>query len=227
MNVAAVRRSTGIPLTVTVSRVPDDVPARFLLPPPARRAERQPMTVCLAFDLSGSMSGQPLREAQKAAHAFVSQVDLTTTAVGIIAFSDRVIPTLVPKRNAVAIGKAIDSLAIGETGGGNAGHPFDQLLAMLRGRTGRRYGVVLADGIWENQPLAIQRARRCHEAGIEIIAIGFGGADRAFLAQMASATENSFFTEMNELTEVFSTIARELTEGTGLTAGRGRGVQGR
>jgi molecular chaperone DnaK (HSP70) len=222
VNVAATRRSTGAPLTVTVGELPDDVPDRFMLPP-ARRSARGPMTVYLAFDLSGSMSGRPLQEAQKAAREFVSQVDLTTTAVGLIAFSDSVLVELKASQNATDIGRAIDGLFIGRTGGGNAGHPFDHLLSMLKDRTGGRYGVVLADGVWDRQPHAVDRARRCHQEGIEIIAIGFGGADRRFLDQIASSTENAFFTSMNDLTTTFSTIARELTEGT---AGTGKGKRG-
>ena len=229
VNVTAARRSTGSRLTVTVDRLPDDVPDRFLQPP-ARQAARGPMTVYLAFDLSGSMTGPPLQEAQKAAHAFVSQVDITTTAFGLIAFSDSVHVELRASHDAREIGKAINGLYIGRTGGGNAGHPFEDLHSILKDRKGGKFGVVLANGVWERQEHAVQRARRCHEDGIEIIAIGFGGADRAFLNRIASSTENAFFTSMNDLTATFSTIARELTESTvdaGGSGGRRRGLRGR
>lgn len=188
------------------------------------------MTVYLAFDLSGSMTGPPLQEAQKAAHAFVSQVDITTTAFGLIAFSDSVHVELRASHDAREIGKAINGLYIGRTGGGNAGHPFEDLHSILKDRKGGKFGVVLANGVWERQEHAVQRARRCHEDGIEIIAIGFGGADRAFLNRIASSTENAFFTSMNDLTATFSTIARELTESTvdaGGSGGRRRGLRGR
>ena len=188
------------------------------------------MTVYLAFDLSGSMSGRPLQEAQKAAHAFVSQVDLTTTAVGLIAFSNSVHVELRASHNAREIDKAINGLYIGRTGGGNAGHPFDDLHSVLNGRQGGKFGVVLANGVWARQDHAVQRAKRCHGDGIEIIAIGFGGADRAFLNRIASSTENAFFTSMNDLASTFSTIARELTESTaggGGSGGRRRGLRGR
>lgn len=45
-----------------------------------------------------------------------------------------------------------------------------------------------------------------------MIAVGFGGADRAFLNQIASSSEQSFFTDMNKLAEAFGTIAQDLTE---------------
>jgi molecular chaperone DnaK len=78
---------------------------------------------------------------------------------------------------------------------------------------GRRFAVVLADGVWEDQQGAIRRARRCHEHGIDIAAIGFGGADKAFLDAIASSEATSIFTDLGNLSSTFGTIARELTRG--------------
>lgn len=214
VSVTAVERSTGLRLKVDVGELPDDVPGRFLRSP-VTRAPRGPTTVYLAFDLSVSMSGRPLEEAQRAAAAFVGQVDLTTTAIGLIAFSDTVAVELLGSQNATEIGKAIDGLRVGRTGRGNAADPFDEIQSLLDAREGRRVGLVLADGIWQDQPLAARRARQCHDRGIDIIAIGFGHADRRFLGQIASCTENAFFTSLSRLTESFTTIARELTESAG------------
>jgi molecular chaperone DnaK len=179
------------------------------------------MTVYLAFDLSGSMSGRPLAQAQNAAEAFVSQIDLTTTSVGLIAFSDSVRVELEASQNATVILLAIRQLRIGRTGFGNRGHPFDDLYRLLDGRDGGRYAIVLADGVWQQQPHVVTRAERCHKDGIEVVAIGFGSADRQFLDEIASSTEQAFFTDLTNLTEAFSTIARELTETGGLPS---RGV---
>jgi hypothetical protein len=118
-------------------------------------------------------------------------------------------------QNGRDIGRAIHSLAIGRTGYGNLGHPFDEIYSRLEQAPGIRYAIVLADGVWVRQDIAIRQAKRCHEAGIEIIAIGFGGADRDFLAKIASSSEQSFFTDMGRLAETFSTIAQELTESGG------------
>jgi glycerophosphoryl diester phosphodiesterase len=158
------------------------------------------------------MSGRPLREAKRAAEGFVSQCDLSNTSIGLISFSDAVHVDLVATQNGKAIYEAVRQLSIGRTGYANAGHPFDVIYQRLNKIAGLRYAVVLADGVWSHQHYAIQRAQRCHQASMEIIAIGFGGADRYFLQQIASSTEQSFFTDMNRLTEMFSTIAQELTE---------------
>jgi len=214
VSVSAVERSTGTRLKVLAEDLPDDVPSRFLRAPEIR-APRGLTTVYLAFDLSRSMEGQPLAEARKAATAFVGQIDLTTTAVGLITFSDTVAVELLESQNATDIGRVIDGMSIGRTGEGNAADPFEDIRGLLERREGRRVGLVLADGIWHDQLLAAQRARLCHERGIDIIAIGFGHADRRFLDQIASCSENAFFTSMHGLAETFTTIARELTESTG------------
>ena len=77
------------------------------------------------------------------------------------------------------------------------------------------YTIVLADGRWSHQNEAITRAKHCHEEGIEIIVVGFGSADRKFLNQIASSSEQSFFTDLDQLVQTFSTIAQELTESGG------------
>jgi molecular chaperone DnaK len=212
VGVTATERATATALRVDVGSLPEDVPQRFL-EPPVRAVVREPMTVYLAFDLSGSMYGDPLAEAKRAALTFLSQLDLTTTAVGLIAFSDRVHTDLKACSNAKKIERAIGDLQVGSTGGGNAGHPFDELHDLLGGATGRRFGVVLADGVWSRQDLAVRQAKRCHGAGIDIIAVGFGGADHRFLKQIASSDEQALFTGLGQLSQVFGTIAREITEG--------------
>jgi molecular chaperone DnaK len=225
VHVSAVDRKTTRPLLVTIDAVPPDVPDRFLVPP-ADLIRREHATVYLAFDLSGSMAGIPLAESKRAAQAFVDQCDLSRTSVGLIGFSDRVRVRQRATQNAKEIGSAIQRLSAGETGYGNAAHPFGQLHHLMGDAPGARYAVVLADGRWSNQDLAVEQARKCHAAGIETIAIGFGTADRGFLERIASSSEQSLFTDLNRLTEAFSTIARELTEGTsGRIGGRTRQFQ--
>jgi molecular chaperone DnaK (HSP70)/uncharacterized protein YegL len=213
VNVMAVERSTKRPLTLKIEPLPNDVPDRFALPP-VMEVAREFLTVYLAFDLSGSMSGEPLDQAKKAAYAFLTQCDLSNASIGLISFSDSVCVETTASQNAKQISKAVDGLSIGKTGFGNDTHPFDAIFQALHKVSGRRYALVLADGVWNDQPLAISRAKRCHQEGIEIVGIGFGGADENFLRQISSSSENSVFTDMNQLSATFSTIAQELTEGS-------------
>lgn len=212
VKIAAIERSSGKHLKLSIEPLPEDIPYRFTQPP-VNESIREPLTVYLAFDLSGSMSGEPLKEAQKAAHAFLAQCDLSNTAIGLISFSDSVYVDAPASQNAKQISKAIDELHIGRTGYGNAGHPFDEIYGRLRNVQGIRYALVLADGVWSDQHIAIASAKKCHQEEIQIIGIGFGGADKAFLKAISSSDENSFFTNARALSETFSSIAQELTEG--------------
>ena len=214
VHVSAVEQATGRPLTLAVHPLPPDVPTRFLQRPIDVKVQ-EPLHVYLAFDVSGSMSGKPIAEAKKAAEKFVSQCDLETTSVGLIAFSDLVNVDQSATHDRKAISNAINRLSSGSTGHGNSTDPFDTIYSLFANASGLRYAIVLADGVWSHQENAVVRAKRCHEAGIEVIAIGFGGADKQFLNRIASSSEQSFFTDMSKLTETFSTIAQELSESSG------------
>lgn len=198
-------------LRITVEDLPNDVSNRFLVSPELLQASEH-VTVYLAFDLSGSMSGDPLEEAKKAALGFLRNSDLSHCSIGIIAFGDSVRTKLTASQNARAIEKAIDALDVGETGYGNDTDPFEEVLSLLNGVDGRRFAIALADGVWYNQDEAIERARTCHSSDIEVIAIGFGSADSDFLREIASSDESSFLTSMSGLVETFSTIAQVITE---------------
>lgn len=63
----------------------------------------------MAFDLSGSMSGEPLEEAKKAAERFVRECDVTNTYIGIIEFSDTTLTTTHASQNAKKITHGIDN----------------------------------------------------------------------------------------------------------------------
>jgi uncharacterized protein YegL len=220
VKVSAIERSTRQPLALTIEPLPDDVPYRFTLTPVVEAAPEH-LTVYLAFDLSGSMEDRPLAEAQKAAHAFVSECDLSSTSIGLISFSDTVRVETLASQNAKEIAKAINGLQIGRTGYGNEADPFDTIFRLLDKTVGLRYALVLADGVWENQSRAIARAKKCHASGIEIVGIGFGGADQKFIRQISSRDETSFFTDLHGLAEKFSTIAQELTEGGSISVRSG------
>jgi len=207
-------RGSSQPLRMTVEKLPADVPARFLRPP-EQPPEPQHVTAYLAFDLSGSMSGQPLEEARRAARGFLEHSDLSHCSIGIIAFADTVKVALDACQNARRIEQAIAALSIGETGFGNGTDPFEDARARLKKVKGPRFIITLADGVWSGQEEAIRQAKICHSDGIDIIAVGFGSADRTFLRQIASSDDASFFTSLGGLTETFSSIAQVLTETAG------------
>ncbi|MEN8217149.1 MAG: VWA domain-containing protein [Pseudomonadota bacterium] len=221
VQVDAKARNNKQKLKIKIEKLPSDVPQRFMKPPELQVEEPEHVTAYLAFDLSGSMSGMPLDEAKKAALGFLKNSDLSHCSIGIIAFSDRVKTKLKASQNARKIENAINDLTMGETGYGNDTHPFDEINSLMTGLDGRRFGIVLADGVWSNQKRAVERAKQCHSNEIDIIAIGFGGADKKFLKAIASSDEDSFYTSMDGLVETFSTIAQVLAETGGVKRGLG------
>lgn len=218
VQVSAVEQASRKPLSLTVYPVPSDVPGRFR-GRPIDMQEREPLAIYLAFDVSGSMymntpDGTPLDQAKRAAEKFVSECDLNATSIGLIAFSDRVHIEQTATSNRAEILSALSRLPSVNTGVGNYTDPFDEILRSLTNAPGIRYAIVLADGVWAYQDEAIRKAKRCHEDEIEIIAIGFGQANQGFLRRIASSSEQSFFIDISQLSETFSTIAQELS-GTG------------
>lgn len=218
VHISAVEQASRKALTMTKYPVPADVPARFLTPPTDHdtAGNSEPLSVYLAFDVSGSMCGAPIAEAQKAAQQFVAQCDLNNTSIGLISFSDWVRVDRHATHSEADIAAAIDNLSCCSTGIGNSSDPFDEIYRLYSNVSGLRYAVVLADGVWNDQEGAVDRAKRCHQIGIEVIAIGFGHADQKFLQRIASSSEQSFFTDMSQLVHTFSTIAQEISEAVSL-----------
>ena len=179
--------------------------------------------VMLAIDLSGSMSGEPTRKAMKAMDDFVKQMDSDYTRIGIIAFADTTKVVLRPTDDFKSVHNTIAGLERVDVGICNDAEPFTSAYEMLNGRFGKneseiKYVVVLTDGCWSNTSTAINAAKKCHKAGIEVMALGFGSADYAFLKKIASTDEFASVTDLSNLGGSFSKIAQAIGEGsTGLS----------
>lgn len=211
INVCGKQRSNNQELPLRIEPVPEDL-GWLDLPPQEEELLPTHVSVLIAIDLSGSMSGEPLRKSQNAAKDFIRQLDLSNTSIGLMVFSDRVSMAQDLCQDAKALFHGIESWSIGSVGYGNSGQPFTTALQVLAHREDPRYFVILTDGVWSFQDMAIKEADKCKLAGIEIIAIGFDGADRQFLKQIATADENAMYTNLNNLTASFSRIAQVLTE---------------
>ena len=101
----------------------------------------------------------------------------------------------------------------------NSAHPFNDSLLLLKDQDDPKFIIVLTDGMWSYQEKAIHCAKKCAEDGIEVIAIGFGSADKKFLQDIATSDENALFTNLEGLVTSFSKIAQVLTETSGNFSG--------
>ncbi len=216
VSVSALQRETKMNLPLTIEPVPADISWLSQSPQDIQEIITPHLSILIAVDLSGSMSGNPLQQAQAAAKKFVTQIDLSHASLGLIAFADKVQVTQNLCQNARDLNKGIERwsslMDSGDVGWGNDTDPFSQSLKILEKQEDPRFIIVLTDGVWSYQDIAIQRAKACHQEDIEIIAVGFGGADRQFLKAIATSDESALFTDLSQLTVSFSKIAQVLTE---------------
>jgi len=208
VGVSAVLRSTGEVLVVEKEALPEDM-TWVTRPPVAGQSLRQ-RHVCIAIDLSGSMRGKPLADAQKAVRSFLHNIDLARTSVSLISFADKTRIDARPGRSLERLETAVGAWGIGQVGIGNETDPFGEARNLLSSEDGDRLLVVLTDGVWDNQTKAIEKAKQCSSCSTEIIAIGFGAADSEFLRSIATSDESALYTDAQGLSGVFEEIAQVL-----------------
>jgi molecular chaperone DnaK len=201
--------------------VPDDL-TKYAMPVNREEMFRpEPLSVVLAVDVSGSMSGTPLSDAQDAMCDFVRKMDFSFAQVGVIAVSDNSAIVCNLTDNEGDCIRAIRSIECGQTGYGNSAHPFDTIQDMLRLEDGKRCAIVLADGVWSNQSAAETAAKKCNYYDIETSAIGFGDADASFLRSISSEDANALLVSQSDLTRAFGTIAQSLGGSSGTSGSDG------
>ncbi|GAC1450019.1 MAG: Hsp70 family protein [Isosphaeraceae bacterium] len=212
VQVQATQRDTGQVLPLVVEPVPDDL--SWLGRPPAHTetgASLEPVTIYLLIDVSASMAGAPLLEAQSAARAFLDRCDFTMTEVGLIAFSDQVTLMADATDHVRRIQAAIARLeADGSTNLSDALTLARERLVIVQ-RT--RYIVILTDGYPDAAEDAVEQAGLARAMGIEIVAIGMGSADREYLRRLSSTEAGTIFAGQGELVGTFGHIARVIAEG--------------
>lgn len=224
VEVSAVQRETGKKLPVRIEPVPEDMSWTDLSPKDNITGGSMPtVDVMLAIDLSGSMSGEPKRKAMQAMDDFTGQMDSNYTRIGIMAFADYTRVILQPTDDFKEVRRTISRLDSVDVGGGTDAEPFSDAYNVLMGglmkqESDIKYIVVLTDGCWGNTSSAISAAKKCHRAGIEVMALGFGSADYEFLKQIASTDKFASITDLSDLGGSFSKIAQAIGEGaTGLS----------
>ena len=211
VQVRATQRDTRHRLALRVEPVPDDLRWLGLPPRVEAAAPPEPLRIFLLIDVSASMAGAPLGEAQAAAREFLDKCDFTRTEVGLISFADEVLLQAEATDNARKVRAAIDRLeADGTT-------DLAAALELARHRLNRldrrRYLVVLTDGYPDAPEAAAAEAARARGDGIEVVAIGTGAADLAYLRRIASTEAGSIFADGGQLVATFGHIARMIAEG--------------
>src|SRR5262245_1666489 len=165
-----------------------------------------PRSVCLLFDVSGSMrqrirpKGDPVGQTQlealrHAATDFVLRQDLARDAMGLVAFASTAEVKATLGKEAAPLCQQIPRLAADGTT--NLADGLDQSLRVLDGAPGERWILLFSDGKPEDldprrdaEALALQAAARVREAGVRIVAIGTGLADGEFMQRVTGEKHN-------------------------------------
>ena len=171
------------------------------------------MAVYLAIDLSGSMYGESLEEAKNAALSFINEFDLSYVDVGLINFSERSIVYQELCNDYKLLVKKIFSWSVNADGLGieNYAEPFSTANRALRDVSKDvKYLIVLTDGYWSYEDVAIREAKALHRQGVEVIAIGFGDAKESFLNKVASRKDFASLTDLEHLQMTLTGIAKIL-----------------
>lgn len=223
VEVSAVQQETHQKLPIRIEPIPEEMDWTDASPrDQAGNSVASNIEIILAVDLSGSMYGKPIEKAQKAMHEFVAELEEGSTKISIIAFADSAKCVLPFNGDFKNINNTISKLSNVNVGIGNFAEPFTTALTMLKGEPPKNesevcYIVVLTDGEWYREKQAINAAKKCHRAGIEVIALGFGTANYEFLKKIASIDEFASITTLTELSGSFSKIAQAISDGvTGL-----------
>ncbi|KKG49173.1 Hsp70 family protein [Methanosarcina mazei] len=218
VEVSAVQQENHKKLPIRIEPIPEDMDWTDRSPKDqAGNVEVPSVEIILAVDLSGSMCGEPIKKAQQAMHEFVAKLEEGNTKIGILAFANKVKCVLPLDTDFNNVNDVISKLSGVKVGIGNSAEPFTTALTLLKGNFSENEGeicyiIVLTDGEWYHQKRAISAAKQCHEAGIEIIALGFGDADYEFMKKIASIDEFASITSLTELSGSFSKIAQAISD---------------
>ena len=188
--------------------------ARPIAPGELSVVQDNSLSVMLALDVSGSMRGSPIRNAKKAMCSFVDKMKKKggDVRIGVMVVSDNTLVCQELTSDLESCKAAIKEIKVEMTGIGNAWHPFYKINDLMKELKGKRYAVVLADGVWMNPARAVDAARECHVNGIEIIGMGFGDADKKFMRNITFGSMDSIMLEgSKELEMGFGTIAQEIS----------------
>ena len=166
----------------------------------ARRARA--IQLIIAIDSSGSMEGNRLAEAKKAARNFVNEFDLACTKISVLSFGNNSTFKCKGENRTHAIYKAIDSITCGEVGYGTAS-PLNNYTTFTG--DGPRILVVLTDGYWSDPSPAIATADQAKRGGVLIYGIGIGEADEEFLRKISSGSSKKV--DLSQLNTAFKEVA--------------------
>jgi tight adherence protein B len=184
--------------------------------PVVEEEDAPPSTVVVAFDVSGSVAGEPLEAAREAARTFVQTVVPQGIEVGLVPFGTEATVAVAPTSDLGSLTAAIDEL---ELAGNTA--LYDAIVVAaeaLEGREGERTIVLFTDGADTSSTADLEEAIAASvAAGAPLINVALITPDQdpEVLDALAEGTEGQLLAvdALDELEGAFAQVARSLTSG--------------
>lgn len=178
------------------------------------RIKNQKIEALLIVDVSGSMDGDPIYEAQRAINQFIGACNPANTSVGIVRFANHSevvcgMTNRYSNLNRASIKVAVD----GVCGYGTDGRELFKscLKEYTRDEYAIKIALVLTDGDWCNAATAISEADAMKRSGVTLYAVGVGEADYSFLQKIASPGCAQMI-DYSQLTKAFGDIAGNIAK---------------
>ncbi len=173
--------------------------------------DREPLSLALVIDKSGSMAGNKITQAKASVLRFISLMEKGDRA-SLFAFSDDVVKAESLTRDREKLKKSAGGI---QTGGNTALYDaIAQGVDSVQRRSGRRAVIVLSDGISNRGVYTIERAiEHATKSYVSVYVIGLGADVRtARLERIAHKTGGTyFFTPSAEgLLGIYETISRRI-----------------
>ena len=206
----------GRELSIIEESIPEDRAWISGRPQDRTGNKRVSKSVAICVDLSRSMEDS-LDEVKNAINNFVTSLSGEFTKFVLIGFGDKAKALSELTTDEEDILAAVNSMKVNKLGRGTDANPFRLISEYLQDEKGAKMALVLTDGLWGHRNEAVDDAAECRDQMINIVAIGFGDADRSFLKQVATIEEGAMYTTLSNLGKTINTIATAITDSpTGL-----------
>lgn len=177
------------------------------------RDETSVASICFVVDISGSMDGEPIINAQKALRSFIATLD-GNTEVSIVAFDDGAYERTPLTMNASELLAGVETLV--PWGGTDISVGISGGIESLKNASGVKNLILMTDGQsaenfnWKNDAIA---------DGITIFTVGFGSVNTEYLTQIAEVTGGTFTLadSSGDLGSVYSSIGSVISNRAKIT----------
>ncbi len=179
-------------------------------PPVAEKIAGGRKFIILTVDLSGSMSGSPLKEAIREMCRFAKMIKDAEFALVAFADSSKEVSGFTSPSNILS---KIESLNSVNVGGGTSCNPLNKQVYTLANEAsgkGKVFVVTLTDGQWYGDDTVESSVKSLKDLKVECIGIGFGDVDRSFIRKISSSDKSALQTRSGGLGKTLSSIASDI-----------------